>query len=268
MKNSKDPRRAEITKHLRLLARRHNRPLQVQDYLEYRTKHAPHLPALATVYRLFGSWPAALRETGADGTSKSDLSRTSDEALIAALQQAARDLGVDVLSSHAYDEYRRNNDPSLPSSSVIRKWLGYWADAVQAAGLQAAERTTPRPPTLVEIIDSIRLAKGAHEGMLASSDYTEYRENLPPEERDRFPDLSQVMQQFPTWDAALRAADVEQSDAVHPHGLWTAEEARRIATQSERILGRPLDREGYMEIKRRASRPLPSWQVLSDLLQQ
>jgi len=264
---NQDPRIPEITKHLRLLARRHNRRLVIGDYLEYRTKNAPHLPALGTLYRLFGSWPEALRKTGADG-SGADLSRTSDEALIAALQQAARDLGVEVLSSHAYDEYRRTSDPSLPSSSVIRKWLGYWADAVQAAGLQAAERTTPRPPTLVEIIESIRQAKSSVQGLLTPGDYSAYRENLPREKRERCPDLGQVMQQFPNWDAALRAADVEQSDALHPHGLWTAEEARRIAGQAERVLGRPLDREGYAEIRRRSRKPLPSWQILSDLLGQ
>lgn len=262
---NQDPRIPEIKKHLRLLARRHNRRLLVGDYLEYRTKNAPHLPALGTLYRLFGSWPEALRKTGADGSGE-ELSRTSDEALISALQQAAGDLGVEVLSSHAYDEYRRSNDPSLPSSSVIRKWLGYWADAVQAAGLQAAERTTPRPPTLVEIIDAIREAKGASEGLLASSDYSAYRENLPRERRDVFPDLGQIMNQFPSWDAALRAADVEQSDALHPHGLWTAEEARRIASQAERVLGRPLDKKGYAEIRRRSRKPLPSWKILSDLL--
>lgn len=268
MKQSEDPRIPEISKHLRLLARRHNRRLVVQDYLEYRSRHAPSLPGLTTVYRLFGSWNDALEASGAGEESDGELSRTSDEALIEALQTAAKGLGVTVLSSHAYDEYRRTENPALPSSSVIRKWLGYWAEAVKAAGLEAAERTSPRPPTRVEIIESVRQAKAGSDGILLPQSYSEYRESLPNKDRDLFPDLSQVLQHFPTWEAALKAADVEQSDALHPHGLWTAEEARRIAQQAERILGKPLDRQGYMEIKKQSSKPLPSWKVLSELLRQ
>lgn len=266
--NSNDPRIPEILKHLRLLARRHNRRIVVQDYLEYRAKHAPQLPALTTVYRLLGSWPEALERAGAEESTTQDLSRTSDDSLIAALQQAAKGLDVTVLSSHAYDEYRRTEAPDLPSSSVIRKWLGYWADAVKAAGLETTERTAPRRPTMIEVIDALRQAKGECDGILSPRAYSQYRDSLPDEKSESFPDLGQVLHQFPTWDAALRAADVEQSDAVHPEGLWTAEEARRINVQAEKVLGRPLDQAGYEKILSASRRPMPSWRVLRELLNQ
>jgi hypothetical protein len=264
--NRRDPRVAETIKHLKIIARRHNRRLVVQDYLEYRARHAPELPALTTVYRLFSSWPEALAAAGVDRERQTELSRTSDEALIAALKKAAEGLGVTVLSSHAYDDYRRSNDPELPSSSVIRKWLGRWAQAVKQAGLETTERQAPHRPTMAEVIEAIRKAKDEVGGRLTPRAYSEYHAALPAAERDTFPDISQILHQFPNWEAALRAADVEQSDTLHAHGLWSADEARRISQQVERVLGRPLDEAGYSEIRRRSRRPMPSWQVLNDLL--
>lgn len=261
-----DPRVAEIEKHLKILARRHNRRIRVQDYLEYRAKHAPHLPALTTVYRLFHSWPEALAAVGVDQGEERELSRTSDEALIAALKKAADGLGVKVLSSHAYDEYRRTQDPDLPSSSVIRKWLGYWAEAVKQAGLETTERAAPRRPTMVEVIEALRTAKANTQGMLTPRAYSDYHASLPEEERDKFPDLVHVLSQFPNWEAALRAADVEQADTLHPTGLWTAEEARRIYHQVERVLGREPDETSYNGLRSKTRKPMPSWEVLQDLL--
>lgn len=262
-----DPRVKEIIKHLRILARRHNRRLVVQDYLEYRARHAPQLPALTTIYRLMGSWPEALKTAGVNQPSGGDQSsRTSDESLIAALKQAANDLDVKVLSSHAYDEYRKTQAPDLPSSSVIRKWLGRWGDAVKLAGLETTERAMPHRPTMSEIIASLREAKDAEGGILTPRAYSAYQASLPPERQARFPEVSQVMNQFPSWEMALRAADVDQSDSLHPQGLWTAEEARRIASQCERLIGGPLDQKSYQDLRKRAKRPMPSWSVLQDLL--
>ena len=262
-----DPRVKEIIKHLRILARRHNRRLVVQDYLEYRARHAPQLPALTTIYRLMGSWPEALKIAGVDQGLVSDgASRTSDESLIAALKQAATDLGVTVLSSHAYDEYRKTQAPDLPSSSVIRKWLGRWGDAVKLAGLETTERTMPHRPSMAEIIAALRQAKEAEGGVLTPRAYGAYHNDLPIDEQAQFPEVGQVMSQFPSWEMALRAADVDQSDSLHPTGLWTAEEARRISSQCEKLTGQPLVESSYEDLRRRAKRPMPSWRVLRDLL--
>jgi hypothetical protein len=269
-----DPRVPEVIKHLKILARR--RPgarLVVQDYLEYRLQHAEHLPALTTVYRLFETWPKALAAAGVDQGDPAELSRTSDDELVAALKQAAEGLGTTVLSSHAYDDYRRQHNQGLPreewlpSSSVIRKWLGRWGQAVQRAGLETTERTTPHKPTLAEIIDALREAKRSTEGMLTEKCYTDWHAGLPADQRDRKPEAVHILAQFHDWQQALKAADVEQSDQLHPNGLWTAEEARRIASHMERILnGRPLDRDIYETLKARSTKQLPEWAVLQQLL--
>jgi hypothetical protein len=65
----------------------------------------------------------------------------------------------------------------------------------------------------------------------------------------------------------LKNADVEQSDELHPKALWTAEEARRIEQQVERVLGgRPPTEGEYTALRKRANKPMPDWQVLRDLL--
>ena len=156
-KRPNDPRISETLKHIRLLARRHSRRPTVQDYLTYRAKHAPQLPSTSTLYRLFGGWPEALAEAGISKSGPQELSRTPDDALIAALKEAAEALGVTELSSHAYDDYRRRvlkkEKRKLPSSSVIRKWLGHWASAVKKAGLESPERAAPRRATVDEVIE-------------------------------------------------------------------------------------------------------------------
>jgi hypothetical protein len=261
-----DPRVPEILKHLRSLAHRHDRRLVVQDYLEYRAKHATQLPALTTVYRLFGSWGEALVAAGVEQTDKTELSRTSDESLIAALREAAEELDVQVLSSHAYDEYRKTKAPRLPSSSVIRKWLGRWAEAVKLAGLETTERSAPRKPTLAEIIDALRRAKHAVDGMLTPRTYTDFYNSLTDSERKDWPDVTNILAQFPNWETALKNADVEQSDELHPKALWTAEEARRIEQQVERVLGRVPTEEEYTALQKRANKPMPDWKVMRYLL--
>lgn len=262
-----DRRVKETKKHLRLLARRHHRRITVNDYLGYRESHARHLPAMTTLYRLFGSWPQALEAAGIDQNEEQELSRTPDERLIDALKQASEDLEVSVLSSHAYDEWRNQQpDPKPPSSSVIRKWLGPWSNAVSRAGLEPTERSTPRRPTQIEIIDALRQAKDRVPGMLTQRSYSEFVAALPVEERELFPDVISILNAFPNWELALRAADVEQADTIHPDGLWTAEEARRIAHQCETITGAPLTKESYAGIVAASKTPKPSWETLSELL--
>lgn len=269
-KRPNDPRIPETLRHIRLLARRQSGRPTVQDYLAYRAKHAPQLPSTSTLYRLFDGWQEALAAAGVSESGTQELSRTPDEELINALKEAAKALGVTELSSHAYDDYRRQvmqkEGRKLPSSSVIRKWLGHWATAVKKAGLESPERTTPRRATIDEVIEALRSAKQHLTGMMSPRAYNDFRSSLPDEEREKFPEISQIVTIFPDWEAALRAADVEQSDSLHPTALWTAEEARRIARQAEKILGRPLDEEGYERIRASARKPMPEWHVMHDLL--
>lgn len=260
-----DPRYELIRHHLsRLSTRYEGRRLVVNDYLDYRRDEAPELPALTTVYRLFGSWPDALSAAGVEQETAAEVFRTPDDKLIAALNQAARELGVDVLSTHAYDAYRISRARHLPSSSVIRKWLGRWEQAVVKAGLTPPARSGPRKPTFSEITDALRRAKERTPGVLSAARYAEVMQAYPME---AWPEVEQILAAFPTWETALRAADVEQADVLHPDSIWTTEEARRIMTLVERVLRTDtVTCEQYEEVRAQSQRPMPSWEVIVDLL--
>lgn len=277
MANAKenDKRKKEVVKHLRKLAARRTQPLSVQAYLEYRLTHAPHLPTTTTIYRMFGSWPGALREAGIEQGAKSTVSRTEDAKLVAALKECALDLGQTVISSHAYDDWRKRNiekwkkadggEDIRPSSSVIRKWLGPWAVAVEKAGLETSKRAVPRRRSYEEIIEALRHAKEMVEGKLTQQEYSIFYNSLGDDDRERWPDAQQILAMFPNWDAALRQADVEQADGFHPDALWTAEEARHIHDQVIILMGR-FDQGTYEEVAKDSKRELPSWAVITYLL--
>lgn len=276
-----DPRIAEVIKHLKILHKRQGRRLVVNDYLEYRNKSAAHLPSTTTLYRLFGSWPDALAAAGVDQTGeKAELSRTRDEDLDASLLYVAKALDTDVLSTHAYDRYREEHPDAritsesgelkpLCSSSLIRKWRENWANAVAHVGLKTTNRAAPRKPQGHEIIAALRRAKGEIEGLLTPHSYTSLVASYPEDDRDQWPSTQHILAHFANWEAALRAADVDQSDAVHPRALWTAEEARRIYTQCGRLLraqGLTLNERTYETLRSRAQRPMPTWTVVRELL--
>jgi Homing endonuclease associated repeat len=261
-----DPRIPELRKHLKALARRHDRRLVVADYNEYRLSHAGNLPSMTTLYRLFKTWPGVLEAVGIEQEEANETKRTSNEALIEALQTVAKALDVQVLSSHAYDEYRRQHAPHLPSSSVIRKWLGPWGEAVGKAGLETTTRSAPRKPNAKEISHALWRAKQEVDGMLTQRTYSDFYNSLPEEERANWPDVMHIISLFQTWEIALRNADVEQSDELHPSALWTADEARRIMHNLTRVLGRQPNETEYNLLKSKAHKPMPEWDVMMYLL--
>jgi len=269
----------ETRKHIKHLSKRYARPIEASDYLDYRSKKAPDLPSVDTLLRMFGSWDDVLREAGVDPErGAEDLDRIPNHILVLALQNAADDLGVKTLSSHAYDRWRtefmesgkqwHETRANPPSSSVIRKWLGFWGDSVATAGLESQKRNTPRRPSTVEIINALNEAKTAVPGMLSQTAYQMMYDDLTEEEQEKFPTVDEILISFPNWETALRTADVEQSDVLHPDGLWTAEECRRIAKQAEILLGEPLNQSNYKLIVEKSHTPKPSWKVLQELLRQ
>lgn len=268
-----DKRSKYVIKHLRKLAARKPGQLSVQAYLDYRLAHAPDLPTTTTIYRMFGSWPGALAAAGIEQGSKSTVARTDDTKLISALKECAADLNQKVISSHAYDDWRKRNidkwkkagEETRPSSSVIRKWLGPWATAVEKAGLETSKRAVPRRRSYEEIIEALRRAKEMVEGKLTQQEYSIFYNGLDDDQRERWPDAQQILQMFPTWDAALRQADVDQADGFHPEALWDAEEARHIHDQVIIFKGR-FDRETYEEVLRESRKELPTWDVIVTLL--
>lgn len=258
-----DARRERCLQALRLLAARKRRLLAVQDYLDYRAEVDPTLPALTTLYRLFGSFGDALAEAGVDTVKPEHAGSIPNEELVAALQRVAGALMQTVLSTHAYDEYRRMHDPSLPSSSLIRKRYRHWDRAVETAGLSAPQRAAPRRPTASEAMHALRRAAMRTHGPLTPQEYS----RMVAGSDEEWPQLQQIMVLFPSWDAALRAADIEQADDLHPHELWTVEEARRMARSARALLGDvQLTEASYERLRSSASRPMPSWKVLTELL--
>lgn len=262
-----DPRVPAVVAAVKKLSGRSRRHVSVQDYNAYARLH-PELPAMNTVYRIFGKWPHVLEAAGLEQTESR--TRAPKEELVADLRFAAEQLGVTVLSTHAYDEFRRHTRRRLYSSSVIRKWFTTWELAVQAAGLGAPKRSAVRrvPPSLV--LSALQQAVRDLGDDLTPQGYDAWAaaqaQGQGTGERE-VPRLAQVMMTFPTWEQALRSAEVERADDLHPHALWTAEEADRIVQSAERVLKRPLDEAGYERLRSQSRRPLPSWTTLQELLE-
>lgn len=240
------------------------RRVSVADYRRHREHHRA-LPAITTVYRIFGSWDeviaAAAKPVG--GLTRR---RSSEPELVGALGLVAKALGVQVLSSHAYDGYRAcHPELDLPSSSVIRKWMHSWEEAVERAGLQSPRRSGVRRVPMPEIIEAIRAAIEDVGPTLDTQSYEDWCLERVADGDDP-PRLVHILQSYPSFEVAVRAADVERSDDLHPHALWTADEARRIRTNVETITGRRLAREDYEALRARARRPMPTWDTLQRLL--
>lgn len=262
-----DPRTKALLACVKELCDTAGRPVSVQEYSKHRKASDPNLAAVTTVYRLFpGGWSEVLDHAGVCENDAEKRKRTSTTDMVAALVYVAQTLSVDVLSSHAYDEFRARSQKKLPSSSVIRKWLHSWEEAVQAAGLEAPRRSGTRRVSPTAVIETLRLAVRDLGEAMTPVDYEEWCLERSADGEDP-PRLAQVLQAFPSFELAVRSADVERSDDLHPHALWTSDEARRIARNCVAFLRRPLDEAGYEEIRSKASKPMPSWKTLSQLLE-
>jgi hypothetical protein len=288
MSNSNEQWLQDTLKHIRILHRRlGGKKISVNDYLAYREEcTSVRLPSTTTIYRLYNDFPSLLEAAGIAQDEKPTSTRIPDEELIKDLQFAAESLGQSVLSTHAYDLFRKRQvtrpvqkedgtvvHHKLSSSSVIRKWLGPWHEAVARAGLETSGRISAQKLTLTQAIAAIREAKSRVNGRLTQAAYREFYESLSKEEKESMPDQMAILDLFITWEQALKAADVEQSDAIHPRALYTRREIRRIVTRCESLLRRiyndpsyHLEEKGYEALRARSKRPLPEWSVVEDLM--
>lgn len=260
-----DPKVISVIAAVRIMASELDRPVSVHDYIHFR-KTRPDavggLPAMTTVYRIFKAWPNVMAEAGVardDETPK----RISEESMIAAMQAAARALQVTVLSSHAYDDHRERCGEKIPSSSVIRKRLGPWEQAVRQAGLEAPQRATQRRLSPAQCLAALQRASRSTSGELSIESYERFVLEADDEE---LPDVTQILGIFPSWEVALSAADIDRSDDLHPETLWTVEEARRMVGLVRQMVGEEFSPERYEQIRRQATRPMPSWTTVSQLL--
>jgi len=260
---SDDPRVQAVIAALRDLSKSLGRTVSVADYIQHRQDNAPELPSVTTVYRLCRSWGELMAMAGLD-VEEEPVKRTSQDDLVAALKKAAEDLKVDVLSSRTYDDYRLRSGEQLPSSSVIRKWLGSWEQAVIKAGLSAPQRAQVVRLQPAEAITAVQRAcrlLGTREPEI--SDYDRAVREFPDED---LPSVQQILAVFPSWEAVVGAAEIDTSDEIHPQELWTVEEARRIVRRVERIVRKPLTEETYEAVRARAAQPMPSWKAAQELL--
>lgn len=133
-----DPRRAAVVSALQDLGGASRKPVTVKQYDEYARKSDLTLPAVNTIYRMFGSWADAAKEAGIESSGPR---RGADkETMLRDIRTVARALGR-VPTTSRYDHYRAENKSlRLVSSSVIRKWFTSWSAALAAAGIEENER--------------------------------------------------------------------------------------------------------------------------------
>lgn len=266
------------------LARRHA-AFSSAEYLAYRHQSDAEVPTLANVRRLFGSFELfrqaverKQKRPGSDGVRMQG--RLTDEKLIGDLRHVAVALSTEELSTEVYDRFREANPSrdtcggapqALGSSSVIRKWLGRWATAVERAGLRPVSNRRDARLEVVEAIEAVRQAKAACGGRLTTTAY----ERVRAEEVPTLPPSGDITALFSSWRAALTAAEVETDEAIRADengSPWAASEVRRLVHQAEALLqrsvgaGYELEAEGWSKIRSASRRPLPSWDTVAALL--
>lgn len=250
---------------VRQLDAEHDRPITVHDYIHFRktrTADRGELPAITTVYRIFKGWKQVLILAGVH-TEGEQHKRISEQEMIDAMGAAATSLGTSVLSSHAYDEFRERNGAQMPSSSVIRKRLGPWEQAVQRAGLEAPTRGTAPRLTPETCLRSLEYAARSISGPLTEEAYEHF---VTEQAQAGLPRSAQIVGVFSSWEAAVASADIDRSDDLHPETLWTVDEARRMLRTAARMLGDELSPESYEQLRAHARRPMPSWPTVAQLL--
>ncbi len=209
-------------------------------------------------------------------TDRRSQHRVSEETCIAALRTVASALRCARLSSPAYDAYRREHARYLPSSSVIRKRLGTWNEAMTEAGLEAPRRCTAvadhtRKTVQPVMLRWIRAAWWATDGELHNWRYDAWRDQLM-ERGHRVPYRSDdLARAFGSWSAALAVAGIRQLDEFHAQAenrpgdvslMWTVGECRRLVRNHKARLGR------WPTVTDWPDNPhaLPNWDQLTELL--
>lgn len=189
-----------------------------------------------------------------------------DDELLGTLRRVAAAIGTEVLTSSAYDGYRLEHEPNLPSSTMIRSRFGAWRPAVRAAGLLAlGDAGSESERELSRVVRSLRDARSALPMPLTRANYARWHSALGASEER--PDVDEIVAIFGNWERALNAAGIGSDDILHPDALWTSAEARAIRRFVETVTGEPLSASAYAALlERERHQPLPSWDVLCELL--
>lgn len=121
----------EIFAALREVAQAVEGSLSSQDYSAVAEQNGHVLPSLGLVLDRFNTWNEALAKAGlsTNPSRRKFYTRIEDETLVDALKAVTEALG-ETPSITRYDDYRRDHDPDLPSSVLIRKRLHGWLNAM------------------------------------------------------------------------------------------------------------------------------------------
>jgi hypothetical protein len=212
------PGAEEIVARLRGYEREHGRPPSLTEWQRRRLE-----PSVNTIYRRFGSWPAALaaaamRSPGSIRTEAS--SRWGEAETIAALRAHA------AANGRAPDRAEwAQATAQHPSALRVRAVFGGWRQALAAADIAL----TPASRRWSEdaIIALLRADAATHGKPPRSSDW-----NRAPGR----PNPGSVAKVFGSWNAALEASGV---GVAKTQGYWTRERILEALGGLERQLGRP-----------------------------
>ncbi len=191
-------------------------------------------PSARVIGRRFGSWNAAVR---AAGLTPNTVEHWTREMILDALRTLERELG----RQPTYDDLR--HPPSgYPGGHIVSRRLGSWAAACDELGW-----TPPRQLRRDhELLDALRSAAAQSGGrFIASSDY----ETISC--AHGWPASQTIIKRFGSWQAALRAAQLDETK-------WT----REATLDALRKLERELGREPTYEEVRRPPNGYPSAHII------
>jgi hypothetical protein len=116
-------------------------------------------------------------------------------------------------------------------------------------------------------VRSLRDARSALSMPLTRANYARWHTGLKVAARAERPDVDAIVAVFGSWERALNAAGIGYDDILHPDALWTSAEARAIRQYVETVTREPLSAASYVALlERERHQPLPSWDVLCELL--
>jgi Homing endonuclease associated repeat len=166
-------------------AKRRGRPPKQNEWRRARTQ-----PSLATIWRYFGSWNAALEAAGLATIRW----RWTSEEIILALQDDARLRGRPPTQT----EWQGGGE-GQPTASAAADRFGSWNAALKAAGFPARTRAWIDGPRVTHDEVVVALQRDA-ERRGKSATAREWRESK------QRPAVGTVINRFGSWNAALKAA--------------------------------------------------------------
>jgi len=203
---------------LRHFAAEHGRTPLTAELTAAAVSRAGRYPTARTVTRYFSSWTRALAAAGLDPVAREQ--RWDPASIVEALQQFAAEHG------HAPQARDLAGDPRYPNANTVARYLGSWAAAIDAAGLElhratrqskpprespSARAAARRDAARKRILEALRTFAEIHGRRPRVRDWN--AATRPP----RSPNLATVRRHFGTWNSALTAAGIDP---------WTRSEPR------------------------------------------